>query len=93
MGVGRNQPAVIRQQMGHTSQRMTALYSGEIPLDQVRAAFSSKTGTKNVVLENKENEYDVVAGGEPASCIESSGGPFFVLTFVRGSAALYGMRS
>jgi integrase len=49
-------PAVIRQQMGHTSQRMTALYSGEIPLDQVRAAFSSKTGTKNVVLENMENE-------------------------------------
>jgi integrase len=49
-------PAVIRQQMGHTSQRMTTLYSGEIPLDQVRAAFSSKTGTKNVVLENMENE-------------------------------------
>jgi integrase len=49
-------PAVIRQQMGHTSQRMTALYSGEIPLDQVVAAFSSKTGTKNVVLENMENE-------------------------------------
>jgi hypothetical protein len=48
---------VIRQQMGHTSQRMTALYSGEIPLDQVRAAFSRiKTGTKNVVLENMENE-------------------------------------
>jgi integrase len=50
-------PAVIRQQMGHTSQRMTALYSGEIPLDQVRSAFSNtKTGTKNVVLENMENE-------------------------------------
>ena len=50
-------PAVIRQQMGHTSQRMTALYSGEIPLDQVLAAISnSKTGTKNVVLENIENE-------------------------------------
>ena len=49
-------PAVIRQQMGHTSQRMTTLYSGEIPLDQVRVAFSSKTGTKNVVLENMENE-------------------------------------
>lgn len=27
-------PAVIRQQMGHTSQRMTTLYSGEIPLDK-----------------------------------------------------------
>jgi hypothetical protein len=47
---------VIRQQMGHTSQRMTTLDSGEIPLDQVRAALSSKTGTKNVVLENMENE-------------------------------------
>jgi integrase len=51
-------PAVIRQQMGHTSQRMTALYSGEIPLDQVRAAFSKrpKTGNQNVVLENMKNE-------------------------------------
>jgi len=28
-------PAVIRQQMGHSSHHMTALYSGEIPLDQV----------------------------------------------------------
>jgi integrase len=43
-------PAVIRQQMGHCSQRMTALYSGEIPLDQVCAAFSSK------LLEKMENE-------------------------------------
>lgn len=45
-------PAVIRQQMGHTSARMTALYSGEIPLDQVRAAFSkqSKTGNQNVAF-------------------------------------------
>jgi hypothetical protein len=38
-------PAVIRQQ-----HRMTALYSGEIPLEQVRAAFSSK------LLEEMENE-------------------------------------
>jgi integrase len=43
-------PAVIRQQMGHSSHRMTALYSGEIPLDQVREAFSSK------LLEKMENE-------------------------------------
>jgi hypothetical protein len=42
--------------MGHTSQRMTTLYSGEIPLDQVCAAFSSKTGNEIVVLENMENE-------------------------------------
>jgi hypothetical protein len=43
-------PAVIRQQMGHRSHRMTALCSGEIPLDQVCAAFSSKS------LEKMENE-------------------------------------
>jgi integrase len=49
-------PAVIRQQMGHTSQRMTTLYSGEIPLEQVVAAFSSKFGNEIVVLENMENE-------------------------------------
>jgi integrase len=42
--------AVIRQQMGHSSHRVTALYSGEVPLDQVRAAFSSK------LLEKMENE-------------------------------------
>ena len=48
--------AVIRQQIGHSSQRMTELYTGEIPLDQVEAQFSSKTGTKIVVLENMENE-------------------------------------
>ena len=48
-------PAVIRQQMGHTSARMTTLYSGEIPLDQVPAAFSPKTGNEIVVLENMEN--------------------------------------
>ena len=34
-------PAVIRQQTGHSSHRMTALYCGEIPLDQVCEAFSS----------------------------------------------------
>lgn len=46
-GKSENKPAamstaVIRQQMGHSSHRVTALYSGEIPLDQVSAAFSSK---------------------------------------------------
>lgn len=39
----------IRQQMGHSSHHMTAVYSGEIPLDQVRAAFSRK------LLEKIEN--------------------------------------
>jgi integrase len=46
-------PAVIRQQMGHSSSRMTALYSGEIPLEKVREAF--RNGRKTVVLENMEN--------------------------------------
>lgn len=54
-------PAVIRQQMGHSSATMTALYTGQIPLEEVRAAFSkvrfsSKSGKKIVVLENMENE-------------------------------------
>jgi len=34
-------PAVLRQQMGHSSAVMTARYTGEIPLEQVRTAFSS----------------------------------------------------
>ena len=42
-------PAVLRQQMGHSSAVMTARYTGEIPLEQVRAAFSSRE------LENMEN--------------------------------------
>lgn len=46
-------PAVIRQQMGHTSERMTAHYSGEIPLEDVRSAFSQ--GSKRAESENKEN--------------------------------------
>jgi len=49
-------PAVIRQQMGHTSSTMTALYTGEIPIAQVQAEFSSKFGNEIVVLENMENE-------------------------------------
>jgi integrase len=54
-------PAVIRQQTGHSSATMTALYTGQIPLKEVRAAFSrvhfsSKSGKKIVVLENVENE-------------------------------------
>jgi hypothetical protein len=35
---------------------MTTLYSGEIPVDQVQAAFSSKTGAQIVVLEKMEND-------------------------------------
>lgn len=46
-------PAVHRQQMGHSSAAMTARYTGEIPLQQVRQAFS---GLKTRQLENMENE-------------------------------------
>jgi integrase len=54
-------PAVIRQQMGHSSATMTALYTGQIPLGEVKAAFSkvqssAKSGNKIDVLENMENE-------------------------------------
>ncbi|GAC1625919.1 MAG: hypothetical protein NVS9B13_21790 [Candidatus Acidiferrum sp.] len=35
-------PAIVRQQMGHTTAVMTRLYSGEIPIDQVQAEFSTK---------------------------------------------------
>ena len=53
--------AVLRQQMGHSSEKMTALYTGQIPLGEVKAAFSkvqssSKSGNKIDVLENVENE-------------------------------------
>ena len=34
-------PAMLRQQMGYSSAVMTARYTGEIPLEQVRTAFSS----------------------------------------------------
>jgi integrase len=46
-------PAVLRQQMGHSSAAMTARHTGEIPLQQVRQAFS---GLKKPLLENMENE-------------------------------------
>lgn len=48
-------PAVLRQQMGHSSAVMTARYTGEIPLEQVRAAFSC------MELENMENGRSVRA--------------------------------
>jgi integrase len=49
-------PAVIRQQMGHTTAAMTRLYTGEIPIEHVEAEFSTKFGIKIDVLENVENE-------------------------------------
>ncbi len=48
--------AVIRQMMGHSSSTMTALYSGEIPLEAIAASLSKTFGNKIVVLENMENE-------------------------------------
>ena len=48
--------AVLRHQMGHSSNAMTVRYTGEIPLEQVRASFSASNGKKIVVLENRENE-------------------------------------
>jgi integrase len=49
-------PAVIRQQMGHTSAAMTRLYSGRIPDEQVEAAFSMRNRSSVVQLEKMENE-------------------------------------
>jgi hypothetical protein len=43
-------PAVLRQQMGHSSTVMTPRHTGEIPLEQLRAAFFSRE------LENMEND-------------------------------------
>jgi hypothetical protein len=48
-------PAVLRQQMGHSSAVMTASYAGEIPLEQVRTAFFS------MELENIDNSLFVLA--------------------------------
>jgi integrase len=47
-------PAVIRQQMGHTTAAMARLYSGEIPIEQVKAAFSQKGSVAQ--SENMEDE-------------------------------------
>jgi hypothetical protein len=48
--------AVHRQMMGHSSSAMTAHYTGQIPIDQIRADFSTRNGPRIVVTENKENE-------------------------------------
>jgi hypothetical protein len=49
-------PAVLRTQMGHSSAAMTAKYTGQVPLEQVKAEFSIRFGNKIDVLENMENE-------------------------------------
>jgi hypothetical protein len=40
--------------MGHSTAAMTAPYTGEIPIEEVRAAFSTSNGPQIVVLENGE---------------------------------------
>jgi integrase len=47
-------PAVLRQMMGHSSATMTRLYSGEIPLQDVAAAFSKTFGRELEILETDE---------------------------------------
>jgi len=49
-------PAVHRQMMGHSSETMTRLYSGEIPLQDVASAFSKTFGNQIDVLETMETE-------------------------------------
>ena len=48
-------PTVLRRRMGHSSAAMTARYTGEIPLELGRAAFSS------MGMENMENGRSVRA--------------------------------
>ncbi len=49
-------PAVHRQMMGHSSETMTRLYSGDIPLQDVASAFSKTFGNQIDVLETMETE-------------------------------------
>jgi integrase len=54
-------PAVIRQQMGHASAAITALYTGEIPLEQIRTEFSMKFGNKIDCFGNHGNRRGCVS--------------------------------
>ena len=47
--------------MGHASAAMTARYTGEIPLEQVRAEFSTKFGSKKQLLEKTEEMENATA--------------------------------
>jgi hypothetical protein len=42
--------------MGHSSETMTRLYSGDIPLQDVASAFSKTFGNQIDVLETMETE-------------------------------------
>jgi hypothetical protein len=49
--------SLVSTLLGHASAAMTARYTGEIPLEQIRAEFSSRFGDKLEVLEEEmENE-------------------------------------
>jgi len=49
-------PAVLRQQMGHSSQAMTGRYTGEIPVEQVKKAIG------HIIVTNvTKGEFDAVA--------------------------------
>jgi integrase len=47
--------AVLRQQMGHSSERMTVKYTGEIPMTLVQSAFGAISERKVMAVENREN--------------------------------------
>ena len=53
--------AVLRQMMGHSGPSMTARYSGQLSVEQIRADFSRRNGPKIVVSENSENASAVQA--------------------------------
>ena len=48
-------PAVLRQQLGHSSVSMTARYTGKVSSVNIKAEFARLNGPRIVVLENKEN--------------------------------------
>ena len=49
-------PLSIVRWMGHSSETMTKLYSGEIPIEDVASAFSKTFGNQIDVLETMETE-------------------------------------
>jgi hypothetical protein len=49
-------PAVLRQQMGHSSSGLTARYTGEIPIEQVRRAIGH-----SIVTSCDQTQFEAVA--------------------------------
>jgi len=52
-------PAIIRQQMGHSDARVNTLYTGKMPLRDVRGAFP------RVQDKAKTRYWKIVENGEP----------------------------